>query len=49
MPDLLLDKQRIVAGLDQVGKLGGNDPGLAGAGAGNDQARPVEVADRLGL
>ncbi len=35
--------------VDQVGDLGRDHPGLAGAGAGQHQQRPVEVADRLAL
>ena len=36
-------------GIDQVQELGGDDAGLARAGAGNDQAGAVQVLDGLGL
>jgi hypothetical protein len=34
---------------DQVGDLAGDDAGLAGAGAGNDQQRAADVAHGLAL
>jgi hypothetical protein len=37
------------AGKEQVGETSGQHPGLAGAGAGEDQDRPVERFHRLAL
>ena len=37
------------AGGEQVGDPVGQDPGLARAGAGEDQQRPLAVLDRLAL